>query len=79
MPRYIDANKLIELATHEGAYGYVDVHDICNIPPADVVAVVRCRECKWYDGCGTCMEIGIAMLEPNWFCADGKRKEKTDE
>ena len=36
-PRYIDANKLIDLATHEGAYGYVDVHDICNAPTADVV------------------------------------------
>lgn len=37
MPRYIDADKLIDLATHEGAYGYVDVHDILNIPTADVV------------------------------------------
>ena len=36
-PRYIDANKLIDLATHEGAYGYVDVHDIYNAPTADVV------------------------------------------
>ena len=27
-PRYVDANILIDLATHEGAYGYVDVHDI---------------------------------------------------
>ena len=36
-PRYIDANKLIDLAMHEGAYGYVDVHDIYNAPTADVV------------------------------------------
>jgi len=36
-PRYIDANRLIDLATHEGAYGYVDVHDIYNTPTADVV------------------------------------------
>ena len=44
-PRYIDANKLIDLATHEGAYGYVDVHDIYNIPPADVV---ERKKGKWY-------------------------------
>ena len=36
-PRYINANILIDLATHEGAYGYVDVHDIYNTPTADVV------------------------------------------
>ena len=47
MPRYIDADKLVDLATHEGAYGYVDVHDIRNTPTADVVEVVRCKDCKW--------------------------------
>lgn len=36
-PRYIDANKLIDMAMHEGAYGYVDIHDIYNAPTADVV------------------------------------------
>lgn len=57
MPRYIDADKLIDLATHEGAYGYVDVHDIRNTPTADVVerkkgiwikrgvSLYRCSEC----------------------------------
>lgn len=48
-PRYIDANKLIDMAMHEGAYGYVDVHDIYNAPTADVVAVVRCRDCEYWD------------------------------
>lgn len=63
-PRYIDANKLIDLATHEGAYGYVDVHDIYNAPTADVVErkkgkwiyhrrLTESRECSccgvWFD------------------------------
>lgn len=48
-PRYIDANKLIDLATHEGAYGYVDVHDIYNAPTADVVEIVR-KPIKGYEG-----------------------------
>lgn len=43
-PRYIDANKLIDLAMHEGAYGYVDVHDIHNAPTADVV---EWKKGKW--------------------------------
>ena len=46
-PRYIDANRLIDLATHEGAYGYVDVHDIYNAPTADVV---ERKKGKWIEG-----------------------------
>ena len=37
--------------------------------------IVRCKDCKYYDGDGTCMKIGIAMLNNNWFCADGVREE----
>lgn len=52
-PRYIDANKLIDLATHEGAYGYVDVHDIYNAPTADVVERQK-GEWRVYEGEMTC-------------------------
>lgn len=60
---------------------YINVADmiqnivIKTIKEKGFVQVIRCKECKWYDGRGTCMNIGIAMLEPDWFCADGKRKE----
>lgn len=76
IPRYIDANKLIDLATHEGAYGYVDVHDIYNIPPADVVerkkgfweyvddVDYRCSVChKYAYGC-----IGEVMSGQYKYC-----------
>jgi RNA polymerase subunit RPABC4/transcription elongation factor Spt4 len=83
-PRYIDANKLIDLATHEGAYGYVDVHDIQNTPTADVVAVVRCRDCKWAEPYRTesgnvyyfCNEIGVTYLSDGDYCSFGERKER---
>ena len=48
-PRYIDANKLIDMAMHEGAYGYVDVHDIYSIPPADVVEVMEEKEIGYHE------------------------------
>lgn len=85
MPRYIDANKLIELATHEGAYGYVDVHDIYNIPPADVVEVIHCKDCKHFDGddqaagkkrCFCYLHGEFRPME--YFCASAERI-KTDE
>lgn len=86
-PRYIDANKLIDLATHEGAYGYVDVHDIYNIPAADVVKVVRCKDCRYCDVvtnnegnvfCHKCLGIRYGGVELDWYCEHGERKEKTD-
>lgn len=82
MPRYIDANKLIDLATHEGAYGYVDVHDICNVPTANVVEVVRCRDCIEFDdddlaaGKENCFCYNHGEnFPPDYFCADGKRRK----
>ena len=36
--------------------------------------IVRCKDCKYYDGNGTCMKNGIALLPDYWFCADGDRK-----
>lgn len=94
MPRYIDADKLIELATHEGAYGYVDVHDICNVPTANVVEVVRCHDCalcdeqpyKCFDGTEETLYIcnyrKTYCFDGDGYCNHGFRKaekEKTDE
>lgn len=54
-------------------------------------AVVRCRECKWYsiyeakkDGSpdkryspSVCLgEIYAKRRDPDWFCADGERREE---
>ena len=35
--------------------------------------IIRCKDCKHYDGNGTCMKNGIALLTGHWFCADGER------
>ena len=51
-----------------------------NIPAADVAPVVRCRDCKYsYEGIGglTCSH-GVCIdceAPPNFYCAEGKRKE----
>lgn len=39
------------------------------------VQVVHCKDCKHYDGNGTCMKNGLAFLRNDWFCADGEHKE----
>lgn len=51
-----------------------------SAPAADVVEVVRCRDCKhnitsstrqFYQWCDEHHEYHV----PDWFCADGKRKD----
>ena len=51
-----------------------------NVP--DLVAVVRCKDCKHWDRDDTeecdnsdsvCFHNG--WCEPDWFCADGEEKE----
>lgn len=41
----------------------------------DMHPLVLCEDCKYYDGNGTCMKNGIALLTGHWFCADGERRD----
>ena len=34
--------------------------------------IVRCKDCKFYDGDGTCSTMGLAMIGEEWFCADAE-------
>ena len=52
---------------------------IDSIPTADVVEVVRCKDCKWFKGgylANACILLGFAIREPDEFCSRGERKEK---
>ena len=52
------------------------VKRIKDIPTADVVKVVRCRDCKHYNAGFECLVEGYGIERPaDWFCADGKRKD----
>ena len=47
----------------------------------EFVNVVRCKECKFnFDG--LCDYEGVtsnALVEPDWFCADGERRKKQED
>lgn len=74
------AETLILQAVHQGAEVKFPT-DIMNA--ADVVPVVRCKDCVYYDtvGCtdgfgwceGTMVNTGT---HDNFFCAEGKKKEE---
>ena len=62
----------------------LEAHGIPFCGKADVVPVVRCKDCKFYNRCtdnqAVCKNRYVnGFIFPNWFCADGKRKEQNDE
>ena len=60
--------------------GLVDVVEFLNdMPPVDAVPVVRCKDCiHSYDDlaglCCTCGPYVDCVVQPEFYCADGKRK-----
>jgi hypothetical protein len=62
-------------------YGGCELSDfIFSIPSADVVPVVRCKDCRYfedmrhYTGLGWCTDVGDTRSK-DWYCADGERRE----
>lgn len=89
MSRYIDADKLIEQFDKDSKkYDVKDFHmdfiteEIQDAPIADVVEVVRCKDCKYatYDksidryDCRNWGSDGDEYTEADDFCSYGERK-----
>ena len=54
------------------------VNGIKALPVADVVPVVRCKDCKYRDGTPGQPNILCAQMHEDDFCSYGKRKEDTN-
>lgn len=88
MSRYIDVEALEKRLKHSPLFlgtnmqfkdGVIDL--VKRQPTADVVEVVRCKDCKYYsplkDGGSQCERLdGLLMSKPNDFCSYGERKEE---
>lgn len=81
---YIDREKAILVVRHAWAKGLEPTQYIEQIPAADVVEVVRCRECKysykdeifgnrWCDS-----HLGCKKVKDDGYCYLGERKEGAD-
>lgn len=42
---------------------------------AEMVDVVRCKDCKYYNKSIRLCDIGHSACDPDWFCADMKRRD----
>ena len=91
MSRYIDADKLIndldyDVSCYPGGNdkSYIQVCDFKSMihgqPTADVVEVVRCKDCKGYnthdcaEGFGWCEAFGLGKTDDQ-FCSYGERAD----
>lgn len=101
MSRYIDADKLTvyfealaKQAEMEGLYNMAHIHNRClqiieDAPPADVVEVVRCKDCKYLTVVNNesvyarCEKTGYIFWPfetdtREHFCAYGERREENE-
>lgn len=80
MSKYINTDELLavtdRLIVPEAAEAMKDIAN--SIPAADVVEVVRCKDCKYVwkheNGCYECGN-GFCEVKADFFCADGERRE----
>lgn len=87
MPRYIKATDALCVLSEY--YNYItDAENyrlaiaISKVPTADVVEVVRCKDCVHHEdevpGMVWCPHIVGNWVNDNWFCAEGDRKDTED-
>ena len=79
MTEYIERDKAIEAVRSDPMGGLNYKRILTDIPAADVVPVVRCRDCKHlgtFRGKLYCRHnCGIVEPKENDFCSRGERKE----
>ena len=75
--RLIDADALMEIyAKYEFTSDMGDAMEILdNAPTVDVVPVIRCKDCKYWNGSGKYCDYEMSGLE-NDFCSWAERKEE---
>lgn len=74
MAEYIEREKALKAINEFYHDPKVDIA-IRNIPTADVVKVVRCKDCEYYDGFD-CFRLDLQLPDPDNFCSWAERRSK---
>lgn len=81
MKEYIERAAVIDLITRRYELPELCTHEINSIPAADVVEVVRCKDCKYCDyksnviGCACFMGGLLRNTKENGYCSFGERRD----
>lgn len=83
MSRLIDADKLLGVIAEQERWNVSDFvyESIKNAPTIDAVEVVRCKDCKHYDGSYSypiCCRWEDT-IKPDDYCSYGEKMEAKDE
>ena len=71
-----ETQEIYHWAGYESRYDeFVSCEDIRNIPAADVVEVVRCKNCFYYKPFGECNNTGSTVKSDD-YCSYGTRMDK---
>ena len=73
----MERNRNLVFAACEIKQDFADM--VSNFQPVDAVEVVRCKDCiySYDDLCCTCSPYVDCIVQPEFYCADGKRKRGT--
>lgn len=76
IPEFTSEMSLAQQAYHRGWNDAIDAI-VENEPTADVVEVVLCKDCKWFNQIGCAIRIVDDSDKPteNDFCSFGERRE----
>ena len=82
MNEYIEKSALLRSLKSSGAASDFELYKISNFPTADVVPVVRCKECEHWgtrkaDGYGFCCIWGSSVKE-DAFCSSGVKRRTAE-
>ena len=55
---------------------FADAMDEAFVLIDEMQQIVRCKECVYYNSLMGYCKDGRSYPSPNWFCADGERKEE---
>ena len=79
MSDLIDRQEAID-AIRKDVMGGLNYESILKrLPSADAVEVVRCKDCKYYNPIGVCIEMSSAVCEDSFCCwAERRTDERSD-
>ena len=84
MTRLIDADKIeytsiAHLASYPIAPSPCDTvmrAEISAMPTVDAVPVIRCKDCKWWNGYSSCIRTASDDFDEDDYCSLGERREE---
>lgn len=86
MKKYVDINAIIKTMRHWKEYVKTSdlIQTFSNMPGVDVIEVVRCKDCKYYEEDGVCNAHSeyedkytrghLVTMDGDDFCSIGVRK-----